>query len=308
VLTAILLWAAPAGAQSSTPPPPRTAVPKEVQPLLSADLVTWMQGLAELRRNPRARELLLQALEVQPAPERRWRLIHHLAELGAAEDVAVLVPLLEAAPEGLERRVLVGTLLALYPAPDPTVDRSSTVRDFVYLQTAPASPYRPEQDHKYVLTDLALQTYWLDRVPPRVVERLLPLKGRGFDSQRILAEALQSRLTPRLWQDNGERLLAPLSPQPARLAEDGVLRYRVENTQARPLLLALDTVTWFGRLEESPPRRFVYLKPGESVQIDLPVRVVGAKEPGRVRIDLRAREVNGPRIPLLSKLYVPMQG
>jgi hypothetical protein len=306
VLAALLVLATMAFAQSPTPP--RTKVPKEVQALLSTDLDTWMQGLAELRRNPQARELLLQGLDVQPAPERRWRLIHHLAEFGQAEDVAVLVPLLDGAPEGLERRVLLGTLHALYPAPDATTDLSSIVRDFVYLQTAPPVPYQPEQERKYVVTDLALQTYWLDRVPPRVIERVLPLKGRGFDSQRTLSENLQSRLTPRLWQDHGERLLAPLSAIPPRLSGEGVLRYRVENTQTRPLLLSLDTAAWFGRLEEAPARRFVYLKPGESVQVDLPVRVVAPKEPGRVRIDLRAREVNGPRIPLVNKLYVPLQG
>ncbi len=288
--------------------PVRTRVPKEVLPLLSTDLDTWMQGVAELRRNPQARDLLLQGLEVQPPPERRWRLIHHLAEFGQAEDVAVLVPLLDALPEGPERRVVLGTLQALYPTPDPKVDLTGTVRDFVYLQTAPPTPFQPELDRKYILTDLALQSYWLDRVHPRIVERVIPLKGRSFDNQRSLAEAMQSRLTPRLWQDAGERLLAPLTAQPARLTEEGVLRYRVENSQTRPLLLALDTVAWFGRLQDVPPRRFLYLKPGESMQVDVPIRVVGAKEPGRVRIDLRAREVNGPPIPLVNKLVIPMQG
>jgi hypothetical protein len=306
-LLAALLLALSAYGQ--TPPAaPRTRVPREVLPLLSTDADTWLQGLAELRRNPQARDLLLQGLEVQPAPERRWRLIYHLGEFGTADDVAVLVPLLDTLPEGLERRVTLGTLRSLYPAPALPADLSSAVRDFSYLQTAPPAPYQTELDRKYILTELTLQTYWLDRVSPRVMAQLMPLKGKGFDTQRALADSIQSRLTPRLWQDNGERLLAPLSAQAPRVAQEGVLRFRIENSLARPLLLSLDAVAWFGRLEDAPPPRFIYLKPGESQQIDQPVRVVGPREPGRVRIDLRAREVNGTAVPLVNKLYVPMQG
>jgi len=310
LLAALLLAGAlPGPARAQAPAPVvRTRVPKEVLPLLSTDLETWMQGLGELRKNPQARELLLQGLEVQPPPERRWRLIHHLAEFGTPDDVPTLVALLATLPEGTERRVLLGTLRALYPAPDPGSDVASIVRDFSYLQSAPPVPLPSDLDQKYVVTELTLQTWWLDRVSPRVIERIISLKGKPYDSQRALAEAIQSRLTPRLWQESGERLLAPLSQQPARLVQDGVLRYRVENSLTRPLLVTVDAVAWFGRLEEAPPRRYLYLKPGESQQIDQPIRVIGPRDLGRVRIDLRAREVNGAGPTPLFKLYAPMQG
>jgi hypothetical protein len=289
-------------------PAPRRNVPKELQPLLSADVDTWLAALAELRRNPQARELLLQGLEVQPPPERRWRLIHHLAEFGSAEDVAVLVPLLENQPEGLERRVTLGTLRSLYPAPDVPPDLSAVVRDFAYLQTAPPTPYATEFDNKVVMTEVVLQTYWLDRVPPQVMVQLIPMKGRRFDSAKSAAEGVQSRVPPRLWQDSSAALIAPLTAVPPRLVQEGSLRYRVENPLKRPLLLSLDASAWFGRLEEAVPRRYLYLKPGESVQVDTPIRVIGPKDPGRVRIDLRIREVNGGPAQALAKLYVTMQG
>jgi hypothetical protein len=302
---ALLLAATAALGQQATP---QAGVPREVQPLLSTDIGIWMQGLVVLRADPRARELILRGLEAQPPPERRWRLAHHLAEFGTAEDVTALLPLLEALPPGQEQRVVVGTLHALYPTPPPGEDLTAILRDFAYLQTAPPVPFLPELERKYVLTELAVHTWWLDRIAPQVVERLLPLKGRRFDSQKAAAEALQSRLTPRLWQENGERLLAPLSPLPARLVQDGVLRYKLENTLARPLLVSVEAAAWFGRLEETPPRRYIYLRPGEAVQVDQPIRVSGPREPGRVRIDLHISEVNGGRLPMIAKLYVPMQG
>lgn len=308
VLLALLLAAAATRGQPAAPEgaAPK-AVPREVQPLLSADVGIWMQGLAVLRADPRARELILQGLGAQP-PERRWRLVHHLAEFGTAEDVAALPPLLETLGPGLERSVVEGTLHALYPAPPGGEDLSSVVRDFAYLQTAPPAPFQPELEGKYVLTEHTVHGWWLERVPPHVVERLLPLRNRRFDSQKAAAEALQSRLTPRLWQESGERLLAPLAAVRARLAQDGVLRYKLENPLARPLLLTVEVAAWFGHLEDPPPRRYVYLKPGEALQVDQPVRVAGPKEPGRVRLDLRIREVNGARIPLTPKLYVSMRG
>jgi hypothetical protein len=282
------------------------AVPKEVQLLLSSDPDTWLPALDALRRLPNARELLVQAL--QAPSERRWRVIHALGMLGAAEDVPALAGLLGTSQEPLERRVLLGALQALLPPPPPNADLSTLIRDPVYVPGAAPSAIRSNQDDRFVVTELDLKTLHLDRIPVRVVERMYGLRGRSFESRAALKEAIQSRLTPKQAQDFGDRLVAPVLQFAPRAAAEGVVRYRVENPLTQPLLLTIDLGATSGRLEEAVPTRTLYLQPGQAAQIDQPVRVSGPREPGKVRIDIQPRSIQGLRIPEVFKVYVPLQG
>ena len=298
----LLAWAAlapPLGAQSRS-------VPKEVQPLLSSSRETWLEGLAALRAMPNARQLLAQAVQVPS--DRRWRAIHALGLMGTEEDVPVLAGLLSETMEPQERSVLLAALRALQPPLPGDADLSSLIRDPVFVPSSAPSNLRSGQDDQYVVTEHYLQTLHLERIPVRIVERLQGLRGRGYDSRNAFAEAIQSRLTPKQWQDFGEKLTAPALPSPPLAAAEGAVRYRVENPLPVALLITIDLGATSGKLEDPVRTRTLYLNPGQGVQVDQPVRVRGPREPGRVRLDLQPRTIHGLRIPEVFKVYVPLQG
>jgi hypothetical protein len=303
---ALLLLPHAAGAQGNPAAPARPTLPRELQPLLSADTAAWLQALADLRANPQARALLLQGLAAQPNSERRWRLAFHLAEFGTAEDLPLLVEAAAGARDAQERRAAVGALQALYPTPPPT-DLSAVPREFGFIRSSPPQPFQPGDAGQFMLTESDIQALFAARLPVRLVERIQPLRGRMHGSRRALAEALQARMNPREWRSYGESILAATDPLPPRTAQDGSLRYRVENPLPRPLLLEVELRVWNGRVEPAPPPGQFYLRPGESALVDLPVRIVSAHDPAPVRISLRVREVNAPATVFLQRLLVPAQ-
>ncbi len=293
---------APAQPSAPAPKPP---FPAEAQPLLSADLDTWMGGVAALRANPRARDLLLQALAAQPNNPRRWRLAFHLIEWGGSEDVGALETLLDDA-EGMERRTALGALIALYPRPASPLDVARAITEFVFVPQHPAEPFAPEAAGKYIVTDLAIQAYHQDNLPLRVIERGMGLKGRAFDSRNALAEAMQKQLQGRQWADYGERLLTPVAPVPARLSQSGMLQVRLNNPAQRPVLLVLSFQCWYGRFEQVPLPRYVLVPPGEKALEEVPVRLIAPAEPGRARVFVRIQELNAPGQIEAQKLEVPL--
>lgn len=282
------------GAPAQPPAPaPKPPFPAEAQPLLSADLDTWMGGVAALRPNPRARDLLLQAIAAEPDNPRRWRLSFHLIEWGGSQDVGVLESLLDDA-EGMERRAALGALIALYPRPATPLDLARVIAEFVFVPQNPAVPFAPEAAGKYIVNDLAIQAYYQENLPLRVIERGMGLKGHAYDSRGALAEAMQKQLQGRQWAEFGERLMAPVSAVPARLSQSGTLQVRLSNPAQRPALLVLSFQCWYGRFEQVPLPRYVLVPPGETVLEEVSVRLIAPAEPGRPRVFVRIQELNAP--------------
>lgn len=266
-------------------------MPSEAAPLLDANVETWMAGVAALRSNPRARDIVLQALASRPASPRRWRLAHHLIEWGTPQDTGILSTLLGEA-EGVEQRALLGALTALYPRPAVPLDLATAVAEFVFVPREPPQAFAPETTGKYVVTDLAIQTYHQENLPVRLIERIMGLKGRAYDSRSALADAMGKQLQGRQWADFGERLLAPVSPVPARVSLSGDLQVRLNNPAQRPLLLVLTFQCWYGRFDPQPASRYVLIPPGETALEEVPVRLIAPAEPGRARIFLHYHELN----------------
>lgn len=298
---------APAAAEPAAPePPPRPPLPAEAKPLLETDLDAWMAGVAALRANPRARDVLLQALANQPKSPRRWRLAHHLLEWGTPQDLPLVEQLLDEA-EDPERKALAAAFEALYPRPLVPVDLARVVTEFVFVPQDAPRPYAPEAAGRWLVNDLAIQAYHQDGLPVRVIEHIMGLRGRSFDSRGAVAEAIQKQLAGRQWADFGNRLLAPLYPVPARLAQSGQLQVRLANPQARPLALVVTFQAWYGRFEEVPDTQYVLVPPGESVAREVPVRLIAPEEPGRPRVFLRVREANVPGAIEAQKLEVSLR-
>ena len=61
---------------------------------------------------------------------------------------------------------------------------------------------------------------------------------------------------------------------------------------------------WFARFDPPVPPKLVYLEPGTTKQIDLPVRVVKSQANSLVRVGMRMWEINGPFVPIFQKLYI----
>jgi hypothetical protein len=265
-----------------------------------------MAGVAALRANPRARDVLLQALANQPKSPRRWRLAYHLLEWGAPEDLRLVEQSLDEA-EGKERRELIAAFEGLYPRPLAPVDLARVVTEFVFVPQDAPRRFAPEAAGRWVVTDLALQTYHQDGLPVRLIERMVALRGRGFDSRGALAEAMQKQLQGRQWSDFGNRLLGPLYPIPARLAQSGQLQVRLTNPENRPLALVVTFQAWYGRFEEVPEPLYVWVPAGQAVAREVPVRLIAPEEPGRPRVFLRVREANVPGTIEAQKLEVSLR-
>ena len=292
--------------QEPVSPPPRPAFPSEAQSLLNPDPDAWLEGVAALRANPHARDVLLQALAAQSGSPRRWRIAYHLIEWGSTLDAPALNDLLRAA-EGMERRALLGALTALYPRPHEPVDLTRAITEFVFVPQDSPEPYASDAAGKYLLSDLAIQAYHQDDLPVRVIERMMGLRGRSFASRGALAETMQKQLAGRQWSEYGERLLAPVFPVPARLSQAGALQVRLAAPAARPVLFVLNFQCWYGRFEQAPLPRYVYVPAGGTLLEEVPVRLIAPAEPGQPRVYVRVQELNAPGQLEAQKLVVALR-
>ncbi len=299
-------YAQPTPRPAAPPPKPvKPPFPPEAQALLSPDTDAWMAGAAALRANPRAREILLQALQNRPNNPRRWRLAFHLIEFGQADDVALLDTLLDEA-DGPERRAIVGALTALYPRPSTAIDLPKMVAEFTFAPQNAPEPFAPDTAGKVVVNDLAIQAYHQDNLPVRMIERVMGLKGRAYDGKPALAAAMQNQLAGSQWKDYGDRLMAPLTPIPARLSESGTLQIRFANPATRPVLLVGQLTAWYGRFDQAPAPLYVLIPPGGSVTEEVPVRIIAPADPGKVRVFLRFAELNATGAPEAAKLEIAL--
>ncbi|MFI5400062.1 MAG: hypothetical protein ACHQZQ_03300 [SAR324 cluster bacterium] len=297
---------APAARAAAPEPPPRPPLPAEAKPLLDADVDTWMAGLDALRTNPSAREVLLQALANRPTSPRRWRLAYHLMAWGSPQDLPVVDELLDGA-EGKERGTLISAMETLYPRPRVPVDLARVLTEFVFIPQDAPQRYGAQEAGRWLIDDRDLQDYQQEGLPIRVIERIMALRGRGFDSRAALADAMQKQIQGRLWADFGERLLAPVSSVPARLAQSGLLRMRLANPESRQLVIKATFQIWYGRFERTPTPLYVLLPPGQTVQREVDVRLIAPQEPGRPRVYLRIRESNVPGSIESQKLEVALR-
>jgi hypothetical protein len=136
---------------------------------------------------------------------------------------------------------------------------------------------------------------------------MMALRGRAFDSRGALADAMQKQIQGRQWADIGDRLLEPVYPVPARLAQAGLLQMRLTNPESRPLVIVATFQIWYGRFEQTPAPRLVLVPPGETVLREVAVRLIAPEEPGRPRVFLRVREPNVPETIEAQKLEVALR-
>ena len=314
VLTAlaVLLAGRPLGAQEpdGAPAPDGEAAPDFgdlLVGLLSPDGSEWLATLAVLLEDPaEARQVLLYGLEEQElASPNRWRIFHHLVEFGEAEDIPRLIEALEGATEPMERRALRGAMVALRPAPHPPVDLALAVEEFSFIQTRPARRFDAERDGHVALSQEVFEAYHLDGLPLAVTARLMPLKGRRYAGREALARAVRKQLGRRRWERYGKAVLAPLVPLPPRFEQEGRLRLGLTNVFQRAVLLEVTFDLWYGRFDPRPEPRLLYVTPGETARLDVPVRIVGALQGPPLRVDLRQREVQQPLVPLYQKFQLP---
>ncbi|HKI96949.1 MAG TPA: hypothetical protein VKB51_00610 [bacterium] len=302
----MLLQAAPGMAAKEAPAP--DATPAEIVALASGDTQQQWLALATLRKDPAAaRQALLQALQrPEPLPG-RWRLIYRLEEFGTEEDVPLLLKLREEAQNPRERRVAEGAARALY---DPIGDAAAigtAVLDFSFIQTGRPTPLDDPDQGKWMLTRWSMGEYEREEIPLAVIKQLRPLRGKAFDSRRALSDALQKRLAAKDWKALRDRLLASVDTIPKRVQLKGLARVRMQNPLQRPLLLRLSLDVWFGSFRTPPEPAWVYLDPGTSQTVDIPVDLQGDAERTQMRLDLRLDEIDNGYIPDFHKLYLPLQ-
>jgi hypothetical protein len=283
-------------------------MPPELAPLLGDDLAAQSETLARLREDPtQARAWLVQALQSSPPPPMRWRLVHRLGEFGEMEDLPLLLTLLQGEGEPMEKRVIRGTLSALYGNPPPTADFSALVQDFSFVQTrAPVRQLQSDQG-RYMISAWSIQTLHQEAAPLSLVKKVLPLRGKPFPSRELLEEALKKQLREQEWNQNRDVLLRTVERVPERVKLEGLARVKVFNPLDRPLLIRVALDLWHGRFEQPPVPAWLYLEPGTSAGVDVPVTLQAPLDRAQPRMDLRLSEVNGAMIPSLHKLYLPLQ-
>jgi hypothetical protein len=286
--------------------PPKPAMPAEVKPLLDADTDTWLAGVTALRADPRRHDLLVQALANRPNSPRRWRLAYHLLEWGTPDDLPLVAQQIYNA-DGRERVELVAALEGLYSRPLHPVDLARVITGFTYTPQGPAQPFAPEIAGRWLVSDFAIRAYYEDGLPVRLVERMVSLKGHGYDSRSALADAMQRQLQGRQWADYGERLLAPIFPVPQRLAQDGTLQVQLTNPESRQIIVELTLQCWYGRFADVPAPIYVLIPAGQTLQQQIPVRIVAPSDPGRAQVFLRAHEANVPQSMEAQKLDVAVR-
>ena len=88
------------------------------------------------------------------------------------------------------------------------------------------------------------------------------------------------------------------------MAQEGLLRFTMRNSLARPLMLKVAFNAWGSRFDPALEPRYVYLAPETSQQVDIPVRVVKRRDVSAARVGMRMWEVNGPFVPIFQKLYI----
>lgn len=254
--------------------------------LLGKSWPARFQALDEMRVQPElARQALLLAVS-DPAPvDGRWRLIRHLAEFGQTEDIPVLLDLAAQTQDPMERRFAIGSARALYPRYEPPADLTRAVADFIFLQTRPAQPYDEAHAGAWTLTPRAEEEYLRTEMPIATVVALRALRGKAYRDEESLAAAMQKKLSPIDWKNWQETLLASLAPLPPRVQMEGILRVRVSNPLERPLLVQIGFGVWRARFDSDPGQGLLFVKPGEEVRYEVPVRLIAPVQLYPARID-----------------------
>lgn len=280
---------------------------EQVYRLLSEEPAVRLQALSVLRQEPeQARESLLEVLPAQEAGGGRWRLIHHLAEFGRTEDIPRLMALLADTTDPRERETLRGVVRALHTPAPANADLSRVAQDFSFVQTTPPRQLADAQRGQWRLTDWSFAEMHRANLPIAVIRALEPLRGRGYPSREAAAEAMQHRLNDRRWRRHGEALAGWVEQDPTRVRLEGTVQARVGNLLDVPLLLEVTVDVWFADAAERPPRPWVYLLPGQSRQVELPLVLRGPESERGARLDLRVAQVEGGIIPTYYKLYLPL--
>jgi hypothetical protein len=306
LLGGLLLGAGAAGAQA--PAAPSGPPPAAIQALLGTDPAAQWAALAQLRHDPAAaRAALLSALQRSAPLPGRWRLINRLIEFGAEDDIPLLLQIRASAQNDWERRIAEGAAQALYNPAGNVAGLDAVVQDFSFIQTQRPAPVDDPTSGKWLLSHWTLGDYQRDDLPLNVIKELRSLRGKPFDTRKDLAEALAKRVGPKDWKTLRDRLLASVENPPARLQLEGLARVRLHNPLQRPLLLRISLDAWFGRFRDPPGQAWVFLPPGSTATVDLPVAPQGGLDRAQIRMDLRAQEVGGAILPGFHKLYLPLQ-
>ena len=277
----------------------------ELAGLLNEDTADWLEALDRLRGQPEyTRRVMMFAVEEDFQSPYRWRIFHHLIEFGEPEDIPSLLERIESAANPLERLALEGSARALYPATYQGEDLSLVVEVFSFAQTKPAEALQGRNTDKWVMSADVFANYHREGLPIDVIKRLLPLKGRAYGSVESLQRKIRRHLRKKQWKAHQKALLAPVQPVPEWMAQEGLLRFTMRNSLARPLMLKVAFNAWGSRFDPVLEPRYVYLAPETTQQVDIPVRVVKSRDISAARVGMRMWEVNGPFVPIFQKLYI----
>ena len=271
--------------------------------LVSEDTGLWLDAVARHREEPdRLREILRVAVTEQPPPPHRWRLFHLFIEFGRTEDIPFLLEQLPTAQTPFERKVILGAVRGLYPPGANVAELSLSVTEFAFVRTTPPAPLDGDAAGKLQLSASVFERYHREELPAAVIAKLTSLKGRLFETRKTLANTLRKRLTRRQWRRHREALLAPVSPLPLQVGQEGVLRFALRNPSQRPLLVLVEFDAWYGRFDPLLQPQYLYVEPLGEAGLDLPVRAVSVRGRPPLRVDVRMREVNGAFVPLFQLL------
>lgn len=283
-------------------------IPEHILQIMDEDPLVRLVAMKVLRRDPvRSREELLDAIQRDPPPPRRWRSIMTLVEFGKMEDIALLLKLHGKSADPWERRMIEGVSAGLYTPGSTKRDLSSIVQDFSFVQTrAPREIPRADKG-KWVLSRWSFQVYHRSSLPLRVIKKVLPLRGVAFAERAELEKALKNKFRHKDWKAYGPLLRAPVEQIASQAVVTGLVRVRIFNPLDRPLLVRVGLDAWFGGFLNAPEKALVYVEPGGESTVDVPVQPLGIPWGPPIRLDLRLLEVNRGHIPSFNKLYLPLE-
>ena len=276
-----------------------------LEDLVSEDTGLWLDAVARHREEPdRLREILRVAVTEQPPPPHRWRLFHLFIEFGRTEDIPFLLEQLPTAQTPFERKVILGAARGLYQPGANVAELSLSVTEFAFVRTQPPAPLDGNAAGKWQLSASVFERYHQEELPAAVIAKINSLKGKRFETREKLAKTLRKRLTRRQWRRHGKALLAPVSPLPQQIGQEGVLRFALRNPSQQPLLVQVEFDAWYGRLEPFSEPQYLFVESFGEAGLDLPVRAVTVRGGPPLRVDVRMREINGAFVPLFQQLRI----
>ena len=290
--------------QKKTAPP---ALVKLAEGLLRSDVDDRLVTVTELRKNPEgAREAIAYLLDKSPSAKDRGRLAYHLIEFGDPENIALLAQLHAESKDPDERKALQGAMVALYASSGSPKELQNIGMDLTFVQSGPTTPIQDERTGGWAYTAWSFQLLHRRGLPLSLIEQVRAVPSRGFDTREELGETLKKRLKKDDWEKYHTLLEEAADQFTAKAEVEGRVRVRVTNPLTIPLLMRVNTGVWYGRFKTEPEEYWLYLPPGQTQRVELPLTAIGVRPERGLRVHLMVREVNGNLLPSPQPLIVPL--